>query len=227
MLSVYPSNLVLQYRTVRQERGPGFYQYLEYFHRCIRNWELVDWGLVGAPAPKGGSEREQKLRSSAYPDWLIIFTIDGVERLEKLQTSSNIKRNTVESHESLNGASADFLEPAQSPFSICLNSGDLVFLVLSCWFGCLSFTFMRFYGNHLPFNILFKSFPPGLSSRPLSTVCQLFQKALRSIPNLYAHSPILHCKSVNPHQLISFSPGSLLAFSCHHYLAQSTVSLQF
>jgi len=65
---------------------------------------------------------------------------------------------TVESHESRNGASAGFLEPAQSPFSICLNYGDLAFLVPSGWFGCLSFTlvrfsaiptFMRFYGTSI------------------------------------------------------------------------------
>jgi len=64
-------------------------------------------------------------------------------------------------HESLNGASDDVLEPAQSRLSICLNSGDLAFSVPSCWFGCLCFTlvrfsaiptFMRFYGSFAVLN---------------------------------------------------------------------------
>jgi len=58
--------------------------------------------------------------------------------------NSGIYADTVESHESRNGASDDFLEPAQSPLSICLNCGDLAFSVPSCWFGCLSFTLVRF-----------------------------------------------------------------------------------
>jgi len=40
-------------------------------------------------------------------------------------------RSTVESHESRNGANDDFLEPAQSLLSICLNCGDLAFFVPS------------------------------------------------------------------------------------------------
>jgi len=38
--------------------------------------------------------------------------------------------------------SADLLEPAQPP--LCLNRGDLAFFVPSCWFGCFSFTLVRF-----------------------------------------------------------------------------------
>jgi len=52
--------------------------------------------------------------------------------------------STVESHESRNGASDDFRDPAQSPLSICLNCGDLVFSIPSCWFGCPSCTSFRF-----------------------------------------------------------------------------------
>ena len=70
--------------------------------------------------------------------------------------------DTVESHESRNGAREDFLEPVQWSPSICLKcgqqavaSGKLEFFVSSCWLGCLSSTltrfsaiptFMRFYG---------------------------------------------------------------------------------
>ena len=53
-------------------------------------------------------------------------------------------RITVNSCMSRNGASADSLEPAQLPLSTCLNCGDLVFFVPSCWFGCFSFTLVRF-----------------------------------------------------------------------------------
>ena len=90
---------------------------------------------------------------------------------------------TVSSRMSRNSASEDFLEPAQSSLSICLNCGDLAISVPSCWFGCLSFTlvrfsaiptFIRFYSNRSRTMIAILSLGRIRLSNPYRGLCAAF-----------------------------------------------------